>query len=189
MTELNLEEIEARWDEATEGPWVFQPWSAHLLPSGDYAESILMANASSDGELCRGLFDADGEAIAHARRDVPALIAEARRLRAQIERVRELHKRAHAVGTRTGLRYEDPCPDCDGKKGAHDCGCWGAFDTEFVCAECHRLGSDARGVYDYTYPCPTIQALDAPKGICDHDCESVTGLCIVDHKSLGGDGE
>lgn len=107
---------------------------------------------------------------------VPYLIDEIRRLEAQAEQIKALHKRAHAVGTRTGLRYEDPCPECDGKKGAHDCGCWGAFDTVFVCAECHRLGSGSKGVYDYTYPCPTIKALADSEVESDIDAYDIMKL-------------
>ena len=69
-----LDQIKGRADKATEGPWDLQPWSRFALPSGDYAESILLANASPDGELVRGLLDEDGEFIAAARTDVPALV-------------------------------------------------------------------------------------------------------------------
>ena len=69
-----LDAIRDRADKATPGPWDFQPWSTFALPSGDYAESILLANASLDGEVARGLLDEDGEFIAHARTDVPALV-------------------------------------------------------------------------------------------------------------------
>lgn len=86
-------------------------------------------------------------------------------LQAQIQRVRGLHKRAHAIfNWNTGIHYEEPCDSCDGKAGVHDCGCWADTDVEFVCAECHRLGSGSRGVYDYTYPCPTIKALGGDGG-------------------------
>lgn len=88
------------------------------------------------------------------------LVAQRGELKAQIERVRGLHKPEHL------------------------------HDTP-LCVECSDFGADdhpAGALIEY--PCPTIKALDAPKGICDHGCESLTGLCIVDHKSLGGgDGE
>lgn len=78
-----------------------------------------------------------------------------------IQRVRDLHRRSSAVFSwRDGPSYEDPCPECDGKPGVHECGCWADRQIEYVCAECHRLGSRSRGIYDYTWPCRTIQALE-----------------------------
>ena len=91
-----------------------------------------------------------------------ALTAAAPHLRAAwAEEVRELHRPVHAVfNWADGPRYEEPCETCHGAPGVHECGCWADTQLEYVCAECHRLGSGSKGVYDYTYPCPTIQALD-----------------------------
>jgi len=89
------------------------------------------------------------------RDDVPAMVDA-------LTKVLELHRRAHAVFSwASGQRYEEPCPECDGRAGVHPCGCWADSDIEYVCAECHRLGSSAKGVYDYTYPCPTVRAIDS----------------------------
>ena len=80
-----LDEIRDRADAATPGPWDFQPWSTFALPSGEYDESILLANASPDGEMARGLLDEDGEFIAAARTDVS-------RMDAALRAVLDLHK-------------------------------------------------------------------------------------------------
>lgn len=81
---------------------------------------------------------------------------------AAVQRVRSLHRRSKAIFTweDNGYRYEAPGPECDGGPGAHECGCWGSQQVEYVCAECHRLGSRAPGIYDYTWPCPTMKAID-----------------------------
>ena len=107
---------------------------------------------------------ASAEMIANATEDIAALIAEVERLRGQVEAVKALHRPAHAVFSwNGGTRYEDPCPQCHGAPGAHPCGCWADTHLEYVCAECHRLGVLSKGVYDYTYPCPTICALEVRK--------------------------
>lgn len=61
---------------ATPGPWEFQPWSTSSLPSGDYAESILLANASPDGEITRELSNADGAYIAFMHPPVALALAD-----------------------------------------------------------------------------------------------------------------
>ena len=75
--------------------------------------------------------------------------------------IRELHRQVHAVfNWADGPRYEEPCETCYGAPGVHECGCWADTQLEYVCAECHRLGSGSKGVYNYTYPCPTIALLE-----------------------------
>jgi hypothetical protein len=80
MTPKQLTEIESRANAATAGPWESE--------NTDYYELIFSPHAKIgstdwdeendvDGEQCA----ANGDFIAHARADVPALIAEVRRLR------------------------------------------------------------------------------------------------------------
>ena len=91
-----------------------------------------------------------------------ALTAAAPHLRAEWEQpIRELHRPVHAVFSwADGPRYEEPCETCHGAPGVHECGCWADTQLEYVCAECHRLGSGSKGVYDYTWPCPTMALLE-----------------------------
>ena len=91
-----------------------------------------------------------------------ALTAAAPHLRAAWEQpIRDLHRPVHAVFSwADGPRYEEPCETCHGAPGVHECGCWADTQLEYVCAECHRLGSSSKGVYDYTWPCPTIALLE-----------------------------
>ena len=90
------------------------------------------------------------------------ITAAAPHLRAAWEQpIRELHRPVHAVFSwADGPRYEEPCETCHGAPGVHECGCWADTQLEYVCAECHRLGSGSKGVYDYTWPCPTIALLE-----------------------------
>ncbi|WP_372352665.1 hypothetical protein [Streptomyces sp. KL116D] len=82
-TPLDLDAIEARATAATPGPWCTDSWE--IYKGAEYE-----AGAEWLGETCRaGEMDdsrADAEFVAHARTDVPALIAEVRRLRAADDR-------------------------------------------------------------------------------------------------------
>lgn len=94
MTEEELQEIEARAQAATEGPW-----SATLL--NDYADQTTiegarfvngneMPNPEDEPERFtreQTQIHADATFIAHARADVPRLVAEVRRLNALCERL------------------------------------------------------------------------------------------------------
>ena len=119
-----------------------------------------------DKELWRCTL-ADGRSMEQTASDAEdtaeaALAAATPHLRAAWEQpIRELHRPVHAVFSwADGPRYEEPCETCHGAPGVHECGCWADTQLEYVCAECHRLGSGSKGVYDYTWPCPTIALLE-----------------------------
>ena len=67
-----------------------------------------------------------------------------------IERVRALHYAADNDSPRTPR-----CNECQGRAGAHPCGCWAEVDREPVCGHCNgqRFGQGA------PWPCPTVQAI------------------------------
>ena len=73
MTDNELNEIEARAKAATPGPWVY-----------DTAEIMSIDKAVVSAEYPEDGFDneANGQFCAHAREDIPALIAEVRHLKA-----------------------------------------------------------------------------------------------------------
>ncbi len=75
LTEADLERILARCEAATPGPW-----RAHLEGRDHEAGSDFIMTAAEDLELI-GATVADYDFIAHARQDIPRLIAEIRRLR------------------------------------------------------------------------------------------------------------
>ena len=159
---MDLQAIEARLEAAPEpDKWQMEAdWDNYRVFYKDDGPGDLPIAEN----ICQG---ADGgealaEFIAHAPEDIRALLDEVERLRGQIDAVKALHRPAHAVFSWTGgTRYDDPCPECHGAPGVHPCGCWTDTQIEYVCAECHRLGMLSKGVYDYTYPCPTIHALEA----------------------------
>ena len=79
MTEQELAAIEKRVNAATREPWIV---------SGTYVPTASLSAVSVYGmgmEVAECQMDTDGAFIAAARVDVPALIAEVRRLRALVE--------------------------------------------------------------------------------------------------------
>lgn len=97
MTPEQLDAIEQRAQAATDGPW-------HSLGNTIGAEVKTCTCAGHipghgheqfcglEGPLITGAEPTDAEFIAHARTDVPELVAEVRRLQGQVEAVRELHR-------------------------------------------------------------------------------------------------
>lgn len=77
MTEKRLDEIEARANLASDGPWKVDPCPDYLVIN------------KYGSHVCETfLLDNDSEFIAAARQDVPDLVAEVRRLRAALNAVR-----------------------------------------------------------------------------------------------------
>lgn len=113
-TPLDLDAIEARAYAAAPLPW--SPLFADL--DGEYVP-LSWWMAYDDPEDPHGRFDwpqiqADAEFIAHARTDVPALVAALRKAEAQVAAVLALHTRGRDRYTEPnggGLFYE--CDGCD----------------------------------------------------------------------------
>jgi hypothetical protein len=83
MTDEELAGIEARANAATSGPWVWKVRGENgplCMHSGD---AIVFDDGTAWGEYGSPMHNeaADATFIAHARTDVPALVAEVRRLR------------------------------------------------------------------------------------------------------------
>ena len=90
-----LAAIEARARAATEGPWEIV--SASLHQPIIYADSSGLDIAIMDN---RDGVDNDAEFIAHARTDVPALLALVREQQAKLDRVEALADEADAIAKR-----------------------------------------------------------------------------------------
>lgn len=104
MTPEQLDEIEARANRATEGPW-------EVIGGGEYVTGVSIVVAPDDG----GVTSADAEFIASARTDVPQLVAEVRRLQGQVAAVREA-----LSGHPKCDRYEDSSGiSCGWKSAVH----------------------------------------------------------------------
>ncbi len=80
MTDAELAAIKARCEAATPGPW--QPWCRdyHFIrPANPYTADPIL--------LLTGPNKADSVFAAHARKDVPALLAEVERLKGREEQL------------------------------------------------------------------------------------------------------
>jgi len=106
LTEQQLDDIEARKDAATPGPWMRKAELASHI--------VYIDNAAPDDGTLSPLWnaewatEADGEFTAHARTDVPALLAEVRRLRARALTASEYDAAWHAVEGAAGEEGADP---------------------------------------------------------------------------------
>ena len=86
--ELNLDEMQARCDAATKGPWTFTREAT--TEENDIPCWVLESALGLPDVLCRYWATSfvgakDAAFIAHARTDIPALIAEVRRLRREAQ--------------------------------------------------------------------------------------------------------
>jgi hypothetical protein len=75
MTDVDIDAIQARADDSTEGPWeAYEHSNSMIIYSVDENDSVV-------AQVTR---ITDATFIAHARTDIPALIAEVKDLRAQL---------------------------------------------------------------------------------------------------------
>jgi len=140
---MDLDAIEARANAATEGPWKHHP----RPNSGPFAYRnepfpIVYRDHPTAGvglvilTADRGT-EADVAFSAHARTDVPALVARVRELEEESRRIHSAVRRVHAP--------YDIVPGMP------------------VCRECHpRYDGD-----DAPYPCPTIRALERARQLSE----------------------
>ena len=82
MTDADLDAMQARCDAAPEGPWAVGMRNGFRYWETEEGLDLLWYTNDDDGIHARFGVDAF---IAHARTDVPRLIAEVRRLKAQID--------------------------------------------------------------------------------------------------------
>lgn len=92
MTDEQLAEIEARAEKAFPGPWkhyIDREWHSpdRVIEAANTWVVIRDENCEHNWKLGRN--EDNYEFIAHARTDIPMLIAEVRRLRAQYEELRD----------------------------------------------------------------------------------------------------
>ena len=112
MTTKQLAEIELRTNSAKPGPWL-----SHGGPPAAYRGPIRNTMMGGDGQVYSIFTDSlgndyrvyhpynglDADFIAHARKDVPALVAEVRRLRQSLEKAV-----IGVVSTKSGVVYVKP---------------------------------------------------------------------------------
>ena len=165
--EAFLGRVEGLASRATEGPWETDDigHSGAEEPSG----IVVHTGAFDWDDLMRGEAESavtwmpgwdrhhgdNAEFIAHARTDVPALVAALRAVLA-------LHQPGTFSATIRGEVTAHPvCPTCHDKAGVHPCGCWREVDEEHDCLECSR---PRRGAFA-PWPCPTAQAIADALGV------------------------
>ena len=83
MTDEEIREIERRCNEATPAPWQSFIEGRDHLGGSDFIRTGGLDDACPDIYLTQATH-ADQDFIAHARQDIPALIAEIRRLKALV---------------------------------------------------------------------------------------------------------
>ena len=157
MIQERLNQIQARADDATEGPWWGSMISGHV-------EVFAGTGSGSDPMLATGMRPGDAEFIAAARTDVPWLVAAVRRHDDALRAVLDLHK------PMTMYEHEDACEDTSDEhreerhvEGSASYGEFFCLDLPtgvVLCAECSRdLDFDGRD-----YPCPTVRTITAALG-------------------------
>ncbi len=116
MTEEQLREIEARAAAATPGPWHPLPSHASAFENpvtGELVSTVVaLAVCDTDGDpVQNGGAEGTPNAvfIAHAREDVPALIAEVRRLMKALEEADDAISGLHARMDRMRNVPNDSC--------------------------------------------------------------------------------
>ncbi|MFC8447589.1 hypothetical protein [Kitasatospora sp. NPDC057223] len=144
---LDLDAIQTREAAATAGPWMADGPEILVGTPDDLTRHSLWI-----GETCNvalpNLGAANAEFIAHARQDVPALLAEVTRLRAEQARLVDVLKRTQQAAG------EDPatCESCGHLESAHD------PDGE---RDCHASGARVRScTCTYFIPCYPAPADD-----------------------------
>jgi hypothetical protein len=105
--QLDLDTIETRANAATPGPWCTDSWE--IYQGSEYEPGI----STWIGETCRGMTSleqdrADAAFVAAARTDVPALLAEVRRLRARVAELEGPAVEARAALAALCYDLEDP---------------------------------------------------------------------------------
>lgn len=115
LTDQQLADIEARANAATPGPWCTDSWE--IYQGAEYQPGL----SEWIGETCRA-DDSDGsrndaEFIAHAREDVPALLAEVDRLRTDLAEYEPLTPQQCLAGKHADWfvdsEYAHACPWCE----------------------------------------------------------------------------
>jgi hypothetical protein len=110
MTQEQVDEIKARVDAATPGPWLSRTSSNWVDGKRTTTEYFVMRE-DDDVAVCADCVDpntskpseANADFIAYAREDIPALLAEVERLQAENARLRD---RLTAATDPAQLRFE-----------------------------------------------------------------------------------
>lgn len=81
LTDDELYEIEERCNKATKGPW-----KSYIEGRDHESGDSFIQTAGEDIYFSNPLFDHNQDFIAHARQDIPKLIAEIKRLKGELKK-------------------------------------------------------------------------------------------------------
>ena len=110
---MNIKAIEEREQAATPGPW-------KSIVNGNTVRSYGIVSKIRKICSCISTMTKDAEFIAHAREDLPALLAEVKRLTAENERLKKLYDAA--VEDMGKFAYDFfPCCLCKNWNGEETC--------------------------------------------------------------------
>lgn len=123
LTDEQLQEIEARCEAASDGPWATFPEEHDFIHQGRDKYGRLSASIMMEKEQCKFAecsFSWDAVFIAHARTDIPALLAHIRELEAEkAHRERALYFQS----SRMVKHFRGNMLCCSDKQCADDGGC------------------------------------------------------------------
>lgn len=83
---IDIEAIRARAEAATRGPWKVM-WQGNTVPSLQVVNEVFWENPKQI-KVCSSISpkrEADADFISHAREDIPALLAEVKRLQGELD--------------------------------------------------------------------------------------------------------
>ena len=186
MTQPDFAAIRARAEAATKGPWRWSEPPGVLMGPGPTERLEKLGVGSTVMQMTSNVYGqpdkADAEFIAHAREDIPALLAAIDDLTAKqaelvnyhngklqvaLDRIDELTAKRDAVlALHAPMANTHPlqpaCPDCLGgihaedPEAARECGCWGL--SQPVCGQCAVRFDNGHWWYK-PWPCETVRAL------------------------------
>ena len=153
-----LDEIQARANAATEGPWAVRGDEDYGYEVHGQREASSIPGVWRPTEVCGPGEERNAEFIAHARADVPALVAA---LRA----VLDLHRKG------TIYYHADHCENHSDEHIAERHDEYSDAMGEYYCRDLpmHDVCRECSGVFEdefesAEFPCPTVRAVEAALG-------------------------
>ena len=107
MTEQELQQMEERANAATSGPWWTDKRAIWVIGQMYYNAYVTTDEADIAGLGAEDICHADAKFIAHARADVPALIAEVRSLRMMLDLIDRRCPRADSTCDEPGITISE----------------------------------------------------------------------------------
>lgn len=131
---ISLEEIKAREQTATRGPWKSEPMTSKKARRGN---QFYYKISCAGNNICHYLTAKDADFISSARTDIPALLAEVERLQSELHEEKSRRYQAEC-------NYDHTVKDRDTLKNALELACNDAADGccpyEIYSFDCRKVG-------------------------------------------------